>query len=82
MDTQTSLHTSLDNGKLSAYYFAIRWAINSVEERIAQAERLGLNANYDKHQLETLRDMEQFLKMSWDTWMELLTGRIEEVSRG
>jgi hypothetical protein len=83
MDTHTSLHTKLDNSKLSEYYFATRWAITSIKERIANTEKYGLNASYDRHQLERLEDMEQWLKMSWDTWMEQLTGhRVEEVSRG
>lgn len=83
MDTHTSLHTSLENSKLSAYYFATRWAISSVKERIENVERYGLSAKYDRHQLAQLEDMEQWLKMSWDTWMEQLTGhRVEEVSRG
>lgn len=83
MDTQTSLHTKLDNSKLSEYYFAVRWAITSVQERIAKTEQYGLNAGYDRHQLERLEDMEQWLKMSWDTWMDNLTShRVEEVSRG
>lgn len=83
MDTQTSLHTTLDNGKLSEYYFAVRWAIASVQERIAKTEQYGLEATYDRHQLASLEDMEQWLKMSWDTWMDNLTShRVEEVSRG
>lgn len=83
MDTHTSLHTKLDNSKLSEYYFATRWAITSIKERIANTEKYGFSASYDRHQLERLEDMEQWLKMSWDTWMEQLTGhRVEEVSRG
>jgi hypothetical protein len=31
---------------------------------------LGLSTSYDELQLEQLRDLEQFLKMSWDVWMD------------
>ena len=79
MDTQTTL----DKGKLSSYYFATCWAIACVEERIRQAQQHGWSSQYDEHQLEALRDMEQFFKMEWDCWMEQLTGhKMEEVGRG
>jgi hypothetical protein len=31
---------------------------------------LGLNCTYDRYNLQKLQDMEQFLKMSWDAWMD------------
>jgi hypothetical protein len=31
---------------------------------------LDLSTSYDELQLEQLRDLEQFLKMSWDVWMD------------
>lgn len=79
MDTQTTL----DNGKLSEYYFATHWAIACVEDRIKTAQQYGWSTQYDENQLKVLQDMEQFFKMSWDSWMEQLTGhKMEEVSHG
>lgn len=79
MDTQTTL----DNGKLSSYYFAASWAVICIENRIKEAQRRGWPTQYDEHQLERLRDMEQFFKMSWDSWMDQLTGhKMEEVTHG
>lgn len=83
MDTHTSLHTSLENCKLSSYYFATRWAIASLKERIENVERYGFSAKYDRYQLEQLEDMETWLQESWDAWMERMTGiAVQEVSRG
>lgn len=79
MDTQTTL----DNTKLSHYYFATRWAIAIMEDRIQLANTHGWSTQYDETQLEQLRDMEQFFKMSWDSYMENLTGhKMEEVPCG
>jgi len=79
MDTQTTL----DNGKLNAYYFATRSAVICIEERIAVARQRNWSTEYDEYQLKTLQDMEQFFKMSWDCWMEQLVGhKMEEVTHG
>jgi hypothetical protein len=63
-------HTSVPNEKLSPWYFAVHYSILRMEEAIKCTEELGLSATYDKHQLEQLCDLEQFLKMSWDVWMD------------
>jgi hypothetical protein len=63
-------HTSVPNEKLSPWYFAVHYSILRMEDAIKHTEELGLSAKYDKHQLEQLRDLEQFLKMSWDVWMD------------
>jgi hypothetical protein len=33
---------------------------------------LGLTTNYEEKQVAQLLELEQFLKMSWDQWMESL----------
>jgi hypothetical protein len=63
-------HTSVPNEKLSPWYFAVHYSILRMEEAIKYTQELGLSAKYDEHQLEQLRDLEQFLKMSWDVWMD------------
>lgn len=82
MDTHTNLPTS----KLSSWYFAVRWGTYHIEQSISRQEEAGLSADYDKFQLEHLQDLEQFLKMTWDTMMEELCGEplqtVEEVSHG
>jgi hypothetical protein len=63
-------HTSVPNEKLSVWYFAVRYSILRTEQAIKNREALGLSSSYDEHQLEQLRDLEQFLQMSWDVWMD------------
>jgi hypothetical protein len=63
-------HTSVPNEKLSVWYFAVRYSILRTEQVIKDREALGLSSSYDELQLEQLRDLEQFLQMSWDVWMD------------
>jgi len=70
MDT---LHTKVENTKLSPWFFAVNWGIITLQQKIAEQEMRGLNPVYDIHQLENLQDLEQFLKMSWDQWMDRMT---------
>ena len=65
-------HTQLENTKLSPWYFAVHWAGIHLQERIVDSERLGVDPTYDMLQLQQLQDLEQFLKMSWDQWMDAI----------
>ena len=64
--------TSVPNEKLSVWYFAVRYSILRTEQAIKDREALGLSSSYDELQLEQLRDLEQFLQMSWDDWMDAM----------
>ena len=68
--TTMATHTSVPNEKLSVWYYAVRYSILSTEQTIKYTQELGLSSAYDELQLEQLRDLEQFLKMSWDVWMD------------
>jgi len=48
----------------------VGWARTALQARIVDYEARGWNASYDMRQLEQLDDMEMFLKMSWDQWMD------------
>jgi len=82
MDT----HTTLPTDKLSSWYFSVRWGTYHIQQAIAKQEAHGLDACYDRMQLEALSDLEQFLKMSWDIKMDELCGKpgetVQEVSCG
>jgi len=67
-------HTTLiDNTKLSVWYYAVRWSIQLLQQKIAKTEAEGyLDPSFDIKRLAELEDLEQFLKMSWDEWMESL----------
>ena len=67
MDTE---YTKVENTKLSPWFFAVNWGILTLQRKIVDMEELGLNPIYDIRQLENLQDLEQFLKMSWDEWMD------------
>ena len=63
-------HTLVPNEKLSSWYFTARYAAMVFEQRIAELNKLNLDGGYDRYNLERLHEMEQFFKMSWDTWMD------------
>jgi len=65
-------HTELANENLSPWYFAVRYSTLVFQQRINELEQLGLNCTYDHHSLKNLQELEQFLKMSWDTYMDSL----------
>ena len=70
-------HTSLPNVNLNPWYAATRWAIFAMQQRIAAGERQGYSTDYDAYMLTQLEDMEQFLKMSWDVYMQQLEDGIK-----
>ena len=57
---------------LSPWYYAVGHARHSLQMQIIRYRGMGLNTNYEEKQLERLVELEQFLKMSWDQWMESL----------
>ena len=72
-------HTPIENTKLSPWFFAVNWAIITLQQKISDYEARGLNPIYDINQLEKLQDLEQFLKMSWDAWLDRMeTGKTEQ----
>jgi hypothetical protein len=68
-------HTQLENTKLSPWYFAVHWSVIQLQEKVAEMERLGVDPTYDIRQLRQLQELEQFLKMSWDQWMDAIEAR-------
>jgi len=62
----------VDNSDLSPWYYAVGWAKHTLQLQITRYNGLGLNTSYEEKQLERLIELEQFLKMSWDQWMESL----------
>ena len=67
-----SFAAKVDNTDLSPWYYAVSWARHSLQSQINRYAELGLDTAYDEKQLKKLLDLEQFLKMSWDQWMESL----------
>jgi hypothetical protein len=69
-------YTKLDNHKLSPWYFAVHWTVIALQQKVADLEAAGMDPTYDMRQLEQLQDLEQFLKMSWDQWMDNIGTRL------
>ena len=67
-----SFQAKVDNSDLSPWYYAVGWAKHTLQLQITRYQGLGLNTSYEEKQLEKLTELEQFLKMSWDQWMESL----------
>lgn len=75
IDMDDVLHSKIKNIKLSPWYFAVHWASIQLQEKITDMEQLGVDPTYDIRQLQQLQDLEQFLKMTWDQWMDGIEAR-------
>jgi len=68
--------TQIDNLKLSPWYYAVLAAKAVLQQKITEIEEAGIvNPSFYIARLEELEDLEQFLKMSWDQWMDSLSTR-------
>ena len=68
--------TQIDNLKLSPWYYAVLAAKAVMQQKITDMEQAGIvSPSFYIARLEELEDLEQFLKMSWDEWMESLSTR-------
>ena len=47
-----------------------------LQQKIADAEAAGFDPTYDMLQLAQLQELEMFLKMSWDQWMDRIGSRL------
>lgn len=75
-------HTSVPNENLSRWYFAVTWSQHMLRQGIVDAEAAGQDSSYHVAQLAQLDDLAQFLKMSWDQWLEQLqSGSAVEVNK-
>jgi hypothetical protein len=72
MDLKFTIEVSRSN--LSPWYYAVSWSRHTLQAQINRYKEMGLDTAYDEKQLQQLIDLEQFLKMSWDQWMDDLTG--------
>lgn len=70
--TPMHTHTPVPNEKLSGWYFCIQHCKYVLQDRIRVAEHNGWSSEYDHAHLERLEDIEVFLKMSWDVYMDSL----------
>ena len=68
--------TPIDNLKLSPWYYAVLAAKAVLQQKITEIEEAGIvSPSFYIARLEELEDLEQFLKMSWDHWMDSLSTR-------
>ncbi|MGA0206428.1 MAG: hypothetical protein ACO3LT_01425, partial [Ilumatobacteraceae bacterium] len=60
------LQIQFDRSKLCPWYFAVSWGLLTLQQLVTQRQAKGFSTDYDKAQLASLVDLEQFLKMTWD----------------
>lgn len=65
--------------KLSYWRFAVSHAMWALEQRIEVAKERGYNSDYDKTHLKSLQDLEMFMVMSWDKWLDDTNTQIREL---
>ena len=65
--------TQIENLKLSPWYYAVLAAKAVMQQKITEMEQAGIvSPAFYIARLAELEDLEQFLKMSWDEWMDSL----------
>jgi len=65
--------TQINNLKLSPWYYAVLAAKAVMQQKITEMEQAGIvSPAFYIARLAELEDLEQFLKMSWDEWMDSL----------
>jgi len=65
--------TPIPNLKLSPWYYAVLAAKAVMQQKITEMEQAGIvSPAFYIARLAELEDLEQFLKMSWDEWMDSL----------
>lgn len=65
--------TQIPNLKLSPWYYAVLAAKGVMQQKITEMEQAGIvSPAFYIARLQELEDLEQFLKMSWDEWMDSL----------
>jgi len=75
-------HTPFPNDRLSRWHFAVQHAVFRLKQQIVTNETQGNDTEYDMRQLEQLQDLDMFLSMSWDAWLdELCTNLPAETNR-
>ena len=66
----------IPNLKLSPWYYAVLAAKAVMQQKITEMEQADIvSPSFYIARLAELEDLEQFLKMSWDQWMESLAAR-------
>jgi len=62
-----------DSLKLSRWYYAVLASKAVLQQKVAELETNGyVNPVFYMEKLEDLEDLEMFLKMTWDQWLESL----------
>jgi hypothetical protein len=67
----------LPSEHLSSWYFAVRWARLFLEQDAARLKQSGWDTSYTDTNIEKLQQLESFLDVSWDAYMEWLQTPIE-----
>lgn len=62
------IHTRLPFDALSPWYFAVRWARMSLQQKLDDYKSQGWEwtTDYDLQVLERLESLESFLQVTWD----------------
>jgi hypothetical protein len=56
--------------KLTPWHFAVSWAKIILQQKIDRMQENNIPCDYDKEHLERLEDLDMFLQMSWNEFMD------------
>jgi hypothetical protein len=68
----------LPTDRLTQWHFAVQWASIVLKQKIERLEELGLRADYDKDKVSQLDDLDMFLQMTWDNYMDNIRTPVKE----
>lgn len=82
MDTSKVSLPSITTYELSEWYYALRWVYQQAHHQCAYIRSKGLPVDYDVTQLEKVGELEQFLKTSWDSYIDDQNNFIDQLLAG
>lgn len=65
--------------KLTMWHYAVSWSKILLQQKIERMQENNIPCKYDQEQLERLEDLDMFLQMTWNEFMDSLCQTAQEV---
>jgi hypothetical protein len=69
----------LPTDKLTPWHYAVSWAKIVLQQKIDRMQEHNIPCTYDQEKLAELEDLDMFLQMSWNEFMDGLCQTAQEV---
>lgn len=69
----------LPTEKLTQWHYAVSWVKIVLQQKIDRMQEYNITCTYDQEKLEVLEDLDMFLQMSWNEFMDNICKTAQEV---